>query len=99
MVNTNAIIIRQTATTELTALDLGAQLSGDAPDAQAAILLAFARDVMGWDSLPRKSWPIQCRMICDELTNEECRDIAGVLDSLMEHLRGVPRERAEEHSP
>jgi hypothetical protein len=96
MPDADTVVIRRTFAHELTAADLGAQLSGDTADNQAAMWLAFARYVLGWTGRPGMSWPAQCRMICDQLTDEECGDIASVLEPLVDHLRAVPRERAEQ---
>ena len=81
---------------EVTASTIGIQLSGDTDDKQAAILLAFAKDVQDWDAQHRAgySWPSQCRMIAERFTDGECRTVARVLGMLVEHLRDVPAERA-----
>lgn len=94
MAGPNKVIIRQTATTELTARDLGMQLAGDYAENVAAVLLVLAQEVESWDN--KTGWPLQCRMICDKLSDEECGDIARVLDPLVEHLRAIPRERVAE---
>lgn len=95
MTGSDTVIIRQTMHTELTAKDLGVQLSAEYAENQAAILLAFARNVRGCYKGPGQSWPMQCRNIGEQLSDEECYDVASVLETLTEHLRGIPRERAE----
>ena len=90
MAGADTVIIRQTLTTEVTASDIGSQLAGDLDENQASVLLAFARSVLSW------SWPNQCRNIAEQLTDEECGDVAGVLETLVEHLRTIPIERKEE---
>lgn len=82
--------------TDVTAEDIGVQLSCDTADKQAAMFLAFARDVLGWPSDTSHPWPMQCRSIAEELNDKECEDVAGVLDTLLEHLRGIPVERRTE---
>lgn len=95
MVGPDTVIIRQTVHTELTAKDLGVQLSAEYGDNQAAIFLAFARDVRECYKGDGQSWPTQCRNIGEQLSDEECHEIAEVLEVLTEHLRGIPHERAE----
>jgi hypothetical protein len=90
------VVIRRTFATEITAGDVGKLLSAATNQNQAAMWLAFADDVVGWTGRPGMSWPAQCRLICEELSDEECCDIASVLEPLVEHLRAVPRERAEQ---
>ena len=80
---------------EITAADIGTQLSADSADKQAAILAVFALDVEEWTIADNRhgGWPMQCRAIAEEMSDEDCRVVAGVLEPLIDHLRGIPLER------
>ncbi len=78
----------------VTVNDIGEQLACDTADKQAGILLAFACEVDSWTGV-NQSWPRQCRAIAENLSSGECDKIAGVLEPLLDHLRGIPQERAE----
>ncbi len=36
---------------------------------------------------------MQCRAIATEMTDEQCREVASLLYTLMEHLEAIPQER------
>jgi hypothetical protein len=87
MAGADTVIFRTRRHTDITATDLGVQLSADTPDNVAAVLLAFARDVRGWAGIgPQPTWADHCGHIRDMLSTEERRDVAEVLQVLTDHL-------------
>jgi len=70
---------------------IGLELACESSEKQAAMFLVMANDIDAWP--PRQSWPAQCRMIAEALTNEECHLVALTLETLVEHLNAVPAER------
>jgi len=91
--NTEVGVFTVSLSRDITADDIGVQLSADTADKQAAMFLAFAQDVMGWSRDSDHSWHQQCRSIAEELSDTECVVIAGVLGPLIDHLQGIPAER------
>ncbi len=87
MINTSRVIFieQTTARVAVTAATIGAQLSGDYADAQAAMLVAWADDVQACHETG--SWVMQCRHIVDEMTARECAHVAAMLEPLVEHLK------------
>jgi hypothetical protein len=55
MADADTVVIRRTFATELTAGDVGKLLSAATNQNQAAMWLAFARDVVGWTGRPGMS--------------------------------------------
>jgi hypothetical protein len=73
-----------------TAEELGCQLACDSADKQASILCQWEQEIAGWGAM---SWPMQCRLIAEAMTNEECHAVAVMLGTIIEHLESIPRER------
>lgn len=78
----------------VTARDIGMQIACDSADKQASVLLYWQSEVAQYS--PRESWDQQCRMIAEHLSDEECRKVGLMLETLTDHLRAIPRERLEE---
>ena len=68
-------------------------MSGDA-NQQAALFFQMAAKVLEWE--PHQSWPVQCRMIAECLSDEQCRAIRNWLSPLVDHLEAIPTERLAE---
>lgn len=65
-------------------------MSGDA-NQQAALFFQMAAKVLEWE--PHQSWPMQCRMIAECLSDEQCWAIRHWLTPFVEHLEAIPVER------
>lgn len=65
----------------------------DAPaDIQAAFFMDMTTAIENWPRLLKRQkpcWPIQCRFIADEMDPGQRSAVAGMLESLIEHLREV----------
>lgn len=88
------VIFREHSTVEITADKIGEVLAGGCSDEQAEILKAWTHHVEQFES--DQSWPQQCRSIAEELTDQQCSCLLSVLESLTDHLRVIPLERAEQ---
>lgn len=75
----------------VTASDLGFEIACDQADKQASILCQWTIEISGWGD---GCWPIQCRSIAEQMTDEECQAVRLMLETLTDHLRAVPQERA-----
>ncbi len=84
----------------MTARELGCQLACDSCDKQASILCQWQKEIESWrtDGKVGGSWPMQCRMIAEQMTNAECAGVASMLDTLVEHLNAIPRERNQQQA-
>jgi hypothetical protein len=87
------VVLWQTRPEKVTAKKMGTELAGGHADDQAATFAAMAADIDGW--APGQSWSLQCRFIARRLTDDGCRVVASMLEVLVEHLRAIPKERAE----
>ena len=72
----------------ITNRDLGIALAGADECQQAAMFIHFAVDS------DRGYWALQCRRIAEVMNDAQCNYVAGCLEVLVEHLRGIPQERA-----
>lgn len=76
----------------VTARDIGIQLAADPAAHQAAMLAWWADSVLKYK--PGESWTAQCRMIAEQMTDEQCLAVRFVLHCLVNHLEATPKERA-----
>jgi hypothetical protein len=87
----NPLVWQETHTFNVTARTIGVQLACDNADKQAAILAWWADEVAKYG--PLESWPKQCRMIAECLSDAECAAVRSLLESITEHLDAIPIER------
>lgn len=92
----STILHRRDLHVAISAEESGREFACAAADVQCEFLKGFAAAVDEWVSelsepSPRggfRSWPMQCRFIVDELSANERFEIAGRLETLLEHLNG-----------
>jgi hypothetical protein len=88
----STILYRRTINVAITAEDAGKEFADAACDVQCDFLRGLAACVSAWRMEPwirnreHSSWPFQCRAIVDELSGAERLEIAGVLETLLDHL-------------
>jgi hypothetical protein len=75
----------------ITDQQVGERLANGNSMMQASILAWWADVVGKWKY--DQSWSVQCRFIAEHMNDEQCLAVAGVLESLIEHLHAIPIER------
>src|SRR5690242_8751058 len=85
----NPVVLTITQTRAILAEDIGERLANAPADEQAAILIQWSRAVALYSK--QESWAMQCRNIAEQMTNEECGAVRGMLSTLIEHLEAIPK--------
>ena len=75
----------------VSAQQVGSMLANSNSETQAAILGWWSDAVVKWRF--DQSWAMQSRFIAEEMSDLECAHVASLLDTLLEHLKGIPIER------
>jgi hypothetical protein len=84
-------IERQPEPIRITAREIGELLANSFADDQAELLMQWQVAITRYDR--DESWAMQCRSIAEAMSDEICRDVRSMLDTLIDHLEAIPRER------